>query len=117
MTVDKSKTHLYPGQSLERDEQLVSSGFRLVLQYDGNLILYCGPYSITVWDTKTANTKASRLLCDGSGNLVDDAGKPYWSSNTAGKGIERFVLQDDGNFAGYKGEDMIWQTDTAKKCK
>ena len=119
MVARTDKTHLYPHQTLEKGEQLVSSGFRLILQDDGDLALKCGPYSIMVWNTDTAKTKASRLICDWSGNLVlvDSEGNTHWTSETTGKGIDRFVLQDDGNFVGYSEEKMIWQTYTANKCK
>ncbi|XP_066921038.1 uncharacterized protein [Clytia hemisphaerica] len=116
-SVNTDKTHLYPGQSLDRGDQLITSGFRLIMQHDGDLALYCGPYSNLLWNTDTAKSKACRLICEGSGNLalVDNDGRTHWASNTAGKGIQRFVLKDNGNFVGYKGEEIIWQTETANK--
>lgn len=118
-SVRSSTAQLYPGQTLERGDQLITSGFRLIMQHDGDLALYCGPYSNLLWNTDTARSKACRLICEGSGNLalVDNDGRTHWASNTAGKGIQGFVLNDNGDFVGYKGGEIIWETYTANKCK
>uniref|UniRef100_A0A7M5XFV1 Bulb-type lectin domain-containing protein n=1 Tax=Clytia hemisphaerica TaxID=252671 RepID=A0A7M5XFV1_9CNID len=110
---------LYHASILQKGEDLVCGAYRLVIEDDGDLVLKCGPYSNVVWNAGTAKTKASKLKLGVDGNLVlsDPDGNLCWSTDTAGKGIEKFSVLGGGNFVGYKGDDIVWQTDTADKCK
>jgi hypothetical protein len=77
---------LTSGQVLQINDRLVSSNgqYTLILQTDGNLVIYC-----------LAN------------------GNPTWSSNTYGKGSKNFTLQPDGNLVihGADGK-VIWETNS-----
>ncbi|XP_066913946.1 uncharacterized protein [Clytia hemisphaerica] len=108
---------LYHASILQKGEDLVCGAYRLVIEDDGDLVLKCGPYSNVVWNAGTAKTKASKLKLGVDGNLVlsDPDGNLCWSTDTAGKGIEKFSVLGGGNFVGYKGDDIVWQTDTADK--
>ncbi|BAW10037.1 lectin [Nocardia seriolae] len=48
------------------------------------------------------------MLSEPSGNVV-------WSTLTHDQGVERGVLQEDGNFVLYKGEGAAWSTETNGK--
>jgi hypothetical protein len=77
---------LTSGQTLKVNERLVSSNgqYTLILQTDGNLVIYC---------------------------LA--SGKPMWASNTYGKGAADLTLQPDGNLVIHNTNGtVIWKTAT-----
>lgn len=95
---------LKPGEWLEPgDELYVNShrSYRLILQTDGNLVLY---------KQEIVPSKAhpkDRLQYD----IVD--GAAMWNSKTAGKGALKAVMQTDGNFVIYnKNGKALWNTGT-----
>lgn len=69
---------LYPGQSLLTPSQ----HFRLVLQPDGNLVIYKDGQPI--WASSTAGKDVSQLSMQADGNLViySKSGTPLWASNS-----------------------------------
>ena len=84
---------------------------RLVLQGDGNLVLYGGPKSL--WSTHT--TLGQNMVVRGDGNvvLVDSWGVPIWSSKTSGHTNAALHIQDDGNLVLYStGNTALWATHT-----
>ncbi|WP_433682656.1 LysM peptidoglycan-binding domain-containing protein [Nocardia sp. CA-119907] len=70
------------GEELGLGQALVGGAYTLTLQADGNLV-----------------------LSEPDGNVV-------WSTLTHDQGVERAVLQEDGNFVLYKGEGAAWATET-----
>ncbi|MFI6775358.1 LysM peptidoglycan-binding domain-containing protein [Nocardia sp. NPDC050412] len=70
------------GEELGLGQTLVGGAYTLTLQPDGNLV-----------------------LSEPDGNVV-------WSTLTHDQGVERAVLQEDGNFVLYKGEGAAWATET-----
>ncbi|MEV5838392.1 LysM peptidoglycan-binding domain-containing protein [Nocardia sp. NPDC052112] len=52
------------------------------------------------------------LQPDGNLVLSEPDGKVVWSTLTHDQGVERAILQDDGNFVLYKGEGAAWSTET-----
>lgn len=104
------------GTQVITQEDLVSrnSNYRLVMQGDGNLVLYSTKRAI--WSTRTNGYGLSRLVIQGDGNLVIynfASGKPIWSSRTNGLGASRFILQNDGNLVIYSAENKpIWASGT-----
>ncbi len=70
------------------DYLLSQSGqYQVVLQQDGNLVIY------DLWNNH----------------------KPIWSSNTHGKAVNLAVMQGDGNFVIYGFPEAVWSTNTAGK--
>lgn len=103
-------------QQLTSNQSIVSADnrYRLVMQGDGNLVLYS--YKRALWSSGTAGKPATRLVMQGDGNLViyDTQGKAYWSSGTAGKGSSSLVMQNDGNLVVYTvGGNASWFTRTS----
>lgn len=101
---------LYPGQKIETADR----GFKLILQTDGNLVLYSPTRAL--WATGTDGKQVAFLAMQGDGNLVlyDSSYRPLWSSRTAGYGPLRLVTQGDGNLVLYNRFNIpYWNTETA----
>lgn len=96
--------------------------YHLVVQGDGNIVLYNGLQSIiqnAIWSTKTTGSGSANVLCmQGDGNLVvyTRSGVAKWSSKTVrGSALGPYTLrlQDDGNLVIYSSTNAIWATNTA----
>ncbi len=104
---------LQKGEKLEVGQSLTSNNgaYRLVLQDDGNLVLYAGEQS--VWATATNGQDVQRAEVQEDGNFVlYTADKPVWHSDTQGAENVRLVLQDDRNLVLYSGDDAKWSSET-----
>ncbi|MCE7993455.1 MAG: lectin [Roseivirga sp.] len=105
---------LLPGQLLERGKQLKSQNgkYRLILQDDGNLVLYNSEGYL--WATNTAGRAAKECVMQEDGNCVlygyNDR-EVLWASNTAGKNGAYLIVQDDGNVVIYQPV-AVWATNT-----
>lgn len=91
-----------------------NSGFSLILQSDGNLVLYeeCGT---ALWASNTAGIAVTSCNMQTDGNLViyAEAGNPVWASNTDGNDGAHLVVQDDGNVVIYDPyNNPVWATGT-----
>jgi len=91
--------------------------YLLVMQDDGNLVIYEG--TVAKWSSGThgKGTKPYKLVMQGDGNLViyDNSNDAIWASNTAGKGTGpyRLVMQDDRNLVIYdKNDTSLWASNT-----
>ncbi|MFI6763768.1 trypsin-like serine protease [Micromonospora sp. NPDC050417] len=88
--------------------------FSLLLQSDGNLVLYVD--SIPIWATGTVN--GARLANQPDGNVVLYAadGAAVWSTGTFGNGPSTLRLHDDGNLVLYRNSDLapIWSSGTLR---
>lgn len=108
-TNGQSSGLLFPNQEITT----VDKKYRLILQPDGNLVLYFQTRAL--WSTATDGKSVSFLALQPDGNLVlyDNASKPIWHSHTVGGERSRLVLQPDGNLVLY---DMYnrprWHTAT-----
>jgi hypothetical protein len=78
------------------------TGYSLVFQKDGNLVLSKIKNSSreVIWATGT-DGKAEEFTASKDGNfaLINSQGKPIWSSKTSGR--NRLVLEEDGNLVVY----------------
>ncbi len=112
---------LNAGQSLTVGQELRSNNgaFNLVLQQDGNLVLYQG--AMPVWDTGTWNLPASQrpvvaaMQPDGNFALYGPSGNPIWATATAAHPGARLVLQDDRNLVLYapgQPPGALWASNT-----
>lgn len=72
--------------------------FRLVMQADGNLVLYA-PGPAALWHTRTAGRPGATAVLQADGNLVlrSRAGAVLWHTRTWGHPGARLAVQDDGN--------------------
>lgn len=89
---------LLPGQSLVS----ASGSTRLVMQEDGNLVLYSDAGNV-LWHTHTYGQPGNYLAMQGDGNLViySEDRKPKWNSETARTPGNIFVVQNDQNLVIY----------------
>jgi len=91
----------------------VTGGYRLVMQTDGNLVVY-NSKNKPLWASGTVG-RATNVVMQSDGNLVLYNGNaPVWSSRTAGKGRSRVVMQHDGNLVIVAANGKpTWNTETA----
>ena len=110
------------GSALSAEQQLEASSqqylrspdkrYAVLMQSDGNLILY-GPGYHVLWNTNTSG--ATRLVMQTDGNLVlYNVNTALWQSQTGGTGSNRVVMQSDGNLVTYTASDVAtWQSFTS----
>lgn len=103
-------------QSLAPNDSLRSPNgqFSLVLQDDGNLVLYDGS-SQAMWATGTDGQQISRATMQPDGNLVlyTSGHEAAWASDTYGNEGAQLVVQDDGNLVIYSADESpLWATNT-----
>ena len=103
------------GQSLgvNASVQSCDGRFDLVMQGDGNFVLYEGPTPL--WASGTDGTDATVAVMQDDGNLVlyNGSGTPRWASGTDGHGGSSLAVQDDGNVVIYENGNPIWASNTA----
>jgi hypothetical protein len=103
------------GQSLGIGQQLNSCDgrFRLVLQGDGNLVLYKNGFT-PLWFTGTQGQPAHYAPLQGDGNFVlyGTSLQALWNSGTQGFPGAYLALQNDGNLVIYQGGVARWNTGT-----
>ncbi len=108
---------LNPGEVLRPNDALTSptGQYVLMLQADGNLVLYEGDNQ-PVWASQTDGQDVATATMQDDGNLVlySSGGDPVWASQTDGHGGAVLVLQDDRNLVLYDADGSpIWATDTS----
>ena len=92
--------------------------YELVMQGDGNLVLYRrGAGATALWSTRTDGNAGARAVMQGDGNLVVYASnnRVLWASNTDG-GSASLVMQDDGNLVIYRSGRAVWASGTEQKA-
>ena len=105
-----------PGSSLTAGQSLWDTAGKrqLVMQADGNLVLYIGGRA--KWASHTTRYPGVRFTLQADGNLVvyDKRNQARWASQTSrfrGTGM-RLVVQRDGNAVLYQGKTARWSTRT-----
>ncbi|MEU7691688.1 NBR1-Ig-like domain-containing protein [Microbispora hainanensis] len=110
---------LAAGQEMKAGSELVSGNGRvcLVMQGDGNLVLYRTDDGRPLWDTGTWGKPVAHAVMQGDGNVVlyDDSGQAHWATNTDGNPGAWLWLQDDGNLVLYgTAGNPLWATNTVQ---
>lgn len=106
---------LYSGQTMSAGQYISSGNVQnvLILQSDGNLVLYHNRTAL--WNSHTAGSGATILKMQLDGNLVlyNATGTAVWNSHTPNTGHGFAVMQSDGNFVVYSDSSgSTWQTNT-----
>ncbi|QIV84315.1 LysM peptidoglycan-binding domain-containing protein [Mycolicibacterium frederiksbergense] len=98
---------LGPGESLTSK----NGAFSVVLQDDGNLVLYSG--DTAVWSTETNGQNVVRAEVQDDGNFVlYTPDKPVWHTDTKGAKDVRLIIQDDRNLVLYGFDGVAWASGT-----
>jgi surface antigen len=105
---------LSSGQQMSANQYIESADarFALLLQSDGNLVLYGGS---AIWSSGTGGSGATRLVMQTDGNLVlYNVNTPVWFTATGGTGAAHLSLQTDGNLVTYNNSSgsPTWWTGT-----
>ena len=113
-----SSDRLIPGQSLQPGQELRVAGqpIGLVLQPNGDLVLYWGAGTFVLWATYTDNSAGTvtQAVMQTDGNFVLYAGsEPVWATETDGNPGAYLVLQPDGELVLFDRFDApIWRAGT-----
>jgi len=116
-TKHSPRSQLHSGGILRSGSWLKSPNgrYRLVMQGDGNLVLYWKSYAI--WASNTRSHSGDFATMQGDGNFVVYQGRrAIWASGSArgGNAAYSLNLQNDGNVVIYTAAGTaIWQTRTA----
>jgi hypothetical protein len=112
-----TRSNLNPGSRLASGDLLQSANgrFALVIQKDGNLVLY-RTGDRPIWSTGTHGHPGAILVNQPDGNIVVNAPGvgTLWSTRTAGRTGAILVMQDDGNAVVYAGGGAVWSSGTAQ---
>jgi hypothetical protein len=98
---------LKAGQHLTSGSCLLSANgsFELLLQSDGNLVLYNLGTNAAEWSSGTGGKSIANasLMGDGRLGLTDASGKTIWASHAAGENARySLAIKNDGNIVIYK---------------
>ncbi len=104
---------LSSGARLTVGQTLVSVNrrYRLLMQSDGNLVLYDDVDRTAPWASNTGGISAGYALLQGDGNFVvyDAQGVGRFASNSVGYPNSRLLLQNDGNLVLYNAAGQpVW---------
>ncbi|MBU3186893.1 hypothetical protein [Clostridium estertheticum] len=107
---------LNPGEKLLPGEQLLSANekYSLVMQGDGNLVLYTVESMDAAWSSETHGHQVDWAVLQEDGNFVIyGEGRALWHTHTHGNPVAHLVLQDDRNVVIYGPEwKALWHTHT-----
>ena len=104
---------LQPGQSITSPNGL----FQLVMQTDGNLVVYLVAQGDPLWSTGTSGNPGAVAAMQNDGNLVvyTESGSALWASGTSAPNAT-LTLQGDGNLVIYgsnsAGQYPVWASHT-----
>lgn len=110
------RAFLAGGLTLLAGQEVVTTKTRLVMQSDGNLVLYSSN-GTALWATGTSGQGGAKAIFQSDGNLVvyTDAGSALWSSGTQNQGAYKLALQSDMNMVIYNNSNVaLWSTGTAQ---
>jgi YD repeat-containing protein len=107
-TIKNVVLQLGPGQSI----QSADGRFQLVMQGDGNLVLYQGSQALWVTPGTWGTTNTAAFQTDGNFVVYGPSG-PLWASSTYAPGAE-IALQNDGNLVIYAmNGSAVWASGTS----
>ncbi len=110
---------LLKGEKLNRGSALTSPNDRysLVMQDDGNLVIYITGTPIPIWSSRTHGNPSvawAAMQADGNFVIYKSDGTPIWDTNTHGANdVAWLAMQDDGNLVIYRSNGQpIWASNT-----
>jgi hypothetical protein len=112
--VPSGSNELTAGTGLFDGQTITAGKYQLVLQADGNLVVYTQAGS-PLWNTGTWGQPGDSLTMQSDGNLViyNLHGKPIWSSGTFGHPGAFALMQSDANFVVYSSSNQpLWASNS-----
>lgn len=105
--------YMRAGQTLGGGQGISTGQFRMIMQSDGNLVVY-NQAGRPLWASRTSCICHLAMQRDGNLVIYKDLlpGGAAWSSRTAGQYGSYLVLQDDGNLVIMRGATPVWATGT-----
>lgn len=110
---------LNPGEFIERNSpnnKITSANgkYTLIMQDDGNLVIYNNHQGKPLWATGTDGTDCKQAIMQDDGNFVlyHVNGKPEWATGTNGRPGCHIIMQDDGNLVIYQPVVPVWASNT-----
>ncbi|MDH6112728.1 hypothetical protein P3T36_007619 [Kitasatospora sp. MAP12-15] len=98
-----------PGGTLADGQWTQGALTKLIMQADGNLVIYRKSDGVPIWSTQTNNNRGDYAIMQTDGNLVvykaggsSSTGGALWDSKTYYNPGAYLVMQDDGNLVIYK---------------
>ncbi|MGW2402886.1 ricin-type beta-trefoil lectin domain protein, partial [Kitasatospora sp. NPDC001664] len=113
--VETRGTVIPSGRTVRSGETVESQAGRLVMQADGNLVLYSKATGNARWSSRTWGNNGATAVMQADGNFVVRAtdGRALWTSGTWTHRNARAVLQDDLNLVVYdQTGNARWATGT-----
>ncbi|MEV6400028.1 hypothetical protein AB0M39_35440 [Streptomyces sp. NPDC051907] len=102
----------YAPFTLSHNQSVSSDTARLVMQSDGNLVIY-DEFNRARWASNTVGQGwTARFQTDGNFVVYTRSNRAVWASNTAGRPGSRLAIQDDGNVVIYDGSRAVWASGT-----
>ncbi|MGW2873911.1 trypsin-like serine protease [Kitasatospora sp. NPDC001225] len=110
-----------PESKLAAGQQVYTTTTRLVMQWDGNLVLYRLSDDTILWASGTYGNNNAYLKIQNDGNAIvysADGSRSLWATGTFWSAGAFLKVQDDGNLVVYKADggegigDSIWATGT-----
>jgi hypothetical protein len=96
------------GQRLNPGGAIAAGSYRLIMQTDGNLVMY-NSAGTALWHSHTAGQRGNYVVMQADGNLVVYNGSSWrWQSATEGYAGSRLAIQTDGNLVIYSGTRPLW---------
>lgn len=105
------------GLSINQSITSQNGQYQLILQPDGNLVLYKTAGHIPIWESETQGKGVTKAVLQSDGNFVLLAGAvPVWSTQSSSGGASQVSLQiqDDGNLVLWDvlKNKAIWASNT-----
>ena len=109
---------LNPNDRLNHGDSITSANgqYRLVMQGDGNFVLYRTSDGRALWAANTMGSgKFAIMQSDGNLVVYNLANQALWASGTHGRPGCFLVMQNDGNAVVYQPNVAVWATGTNKR--
>ncbi len=106
-------TQVASGTTLRAGDYLRSPDWRftLVMQFDGNLVVYSADKYTPIWNARTWNKPGAYATMQNDGNFVvyDSNGSALWNTFKFTEGASVLKMQSDGNLVTYRNSNG-WAT-------
>lgn len=97
---------------LAAGESVVAGDRSLIMQQDGNLVVYDQDHKARWASVTGGEGNSARFQADGNLVVYNSGGQPLWASQTGGHQGAVLVFQADGNVVITSGDTVLWAAGT-----